>query len=251
MSAHASSLAILHTEASCGWGGQEIRILTEMQAMQARGHRVHLLTPSHADIHRAARERGLPVDALPIEFRRPRGFASLARWLRKYGHAFDVIILGDVTSDEVRRADPAAPATINKLVHEKQAGVMMIGGRRNFGNGRWQGRRAGDGWTETELRDVLPVDMSGSGDVSQEVISLVRTQNGKEHYLLKLADSPRENDAVPHWNFLPPVMLLTGSPLPANVGNSVCGTLMFGGLNWVNSRPSAISGMSSVRWQLT
>lgn len=84
-------LAILHTEASCGWGGQEIRILTEMQAMQARGHRVHLLTPGHADIYRAARERGLPVDAMPIEFRRPPGFAAVARWLRKHGEAFDVI----------------------------------------------------------------------------------------------------------------------------------------------------------------
>ena len=84
-------LAILHTEASCGWGGQEIRILTEMQAMQARGHRVHLLSPAHADIHRAARERGLPVDAMPIEFRRLSGLAALARWLRKHGRAFDVI----------------------------------------------------------------------------------------------------------------------------------------------------------------
>ena len=90
MSAHAP-LSILHTEASCGWGGQEIRILTEMEAMQARGHRVHLLPPSHADLHRAARERGLPVDALPIEFRRPRGLSSLRRWLRKHGRAFDVI----------------------------------------------------------------------------------------------------------------------------------------------------------------
>jgi len=84
-------LSILHTEASCGWGGQEIRILTEMQAMQARGHRMHLLTPAHADIYRAARERGLQVDALPIQFRRLGGLAALARWLRKHGQAFDVI----------------------------------------------------------------------------------------------------------------------------------------------------------------
>ena len=43
-------LAIVHTENSCGWGGQEIRILTEAQAMQARGHRLTLITPPEAPI---------------------------------------------------------------------------------------------------------------------------------------------------------------------------------------------------------
>ncbi|HEX5269164.1 MAG TPA: glutamine amidotransferase, partial [Gemmataceae bacterium] len=101
--------------------------------------------------------------------------------------AYDVIILGDVTGDEVRRADPAAPANIKRLVQEKGAGIMMIGGRRNFGNGRW---------AATELRDVLPVDLSDGGEVNRETISLVRTPVGKEHYLLRLADDPRENDKV-------------------------------------------------------
>ena len=36
---------ILHTEASTGWGGQEMRILTEMEAMRRRGHRLHLAAP--------------------------------------------------------------------------------------------------------------------------------------------------------------------------------------------------------------
>jgi uncharacterized membrane protein len=100
---------------------------------------------------------------------------------------YDVIIIGDVTSDEVRRADAGAPATIRKLVQEKHVGIMMIGGRRNFANGRW---------TETELRDVLPVDLSGGGEINQEVIPLVRTEAGKQHFLLRLADDPRENEKV-------------------------------------------------------
>jgi uncharacterized membrane protein len=99
---------------------------------------------------------------------------------------YDVIILGDVTADEVRRADAGATARVKQLV-EKGAGVMMIGGRRNFGNGRWQA---------TELRDVLPVEMADAGEVNREVISLARTPAGKEHFLLRLADDPRENDAV-------------------------------------------------------
>ncbi|MGL5986250.1 MAG: hypothetical protein ACRCZ5_05165 [Burkholderiales bacterium] len=36
-------LTILHTESSCGWGGQEIRILTEMAGMNARGHHTILI----------------------------------------------------------------------------------------------------------------------------------------------------------------------------------------------------------------
>ena len=34
-------MRILHTENSCGWGGQEIRILSEATGMMARGHLVH------------------------------------------------------------------------------------------------------------------------------------------------------------------------------------------------------------------
>ena len=74
-------LHIVHTEASLGWGGQEIRILTEAQGMLERGHRVTLLCPPEARIHAAARERGLPVEALPIGRKRPGGVLALRRWL--------------------------------------------------------------------------------------------------------------------------------------------------------------------------
>lgn len=84
-------LAVLHTEASCGWGGQEIRILTEMQALAERGHRVQLLAPEHATIYREARRRQLSVEAMPIEFRRLEGYRALSQWLRREGRRFDVI----------------------------------------------------------------------------------------------------------------------------------------------------------------
>ena len=74
-------LHIVHTEASLGWGGQEIRILTEAQGMVERGHRVTLLCPREARIHAAARERGLPVEALPIGRKNPGGVFALCRWL--------------------------------------------------------------------------------------------------------------------------------------------------------------------------
>jgi glycosyltransferase involved in cell wall biosynthesis len=74
-------LHIVHTEASLGWGGQEIRILTEAQGMVKRGHRVTLLCPLEARIHAAAQERGLPVEALPIGRKKPGGVLALRRWL--------------------------------------------------------------------------------------------------------------------------------------------------------------------------
>jgi len=74
-------LHIVHTEASLGWGGQEIRILTEAQGMVKRGNRVTLLCPLEARIHAAALERGLPVEALPIGRKTPGGVLALRRWL--------------------------------------------------------------------------------------------------------------------------------------------------------------------------
>jgi hypothetical protein len=59
-------LSIVHTENSCGWGGQEIRILTEARGMQERGHRITLLAPPEAPISSAGQRMGLVVVLLPI-----------------------------------------------------------------------------------------------------------------------------------------------------------------------------------------
>ena len=85
------SLSILHTESSIGWGGQEIRILTEMAGMQARGHRVHLLTPESAEIFPAAQLRGIPVSAIPMVKQRVPALLALRRWLVRHAHEFDIV----------------------------------------------------------------------------------------------------------------------------------------------------------------
>jgi len=84
-------MRILHTESSIGWGGQELRILTEMEGMRRRGHTVHLVTADIADILPAARARGLTADALPIAYKKPRGLRELRKWLRNNVHGFDVV----------------------------------------------------------------------------------------------------------------------------------------------------------------
>ncbi len=49
---------ILHTEASTGWGGQEIRVFTEMEAMRQRGHRLYLAAPPISQIFQEADKAG-------------------------------------------------------------------------------------------------------------------------------------------------------------------------------------------------
>ena len=52
---------ILHSESSMGWGGQEIRVLAELLAMQERGHQVSLCAPSTSQIAVRGRDAGLDV----------------------------------------------------------------------------------------------------------------------------------------------------------------------------------------------
>ena len=82
-------MKILHTEASRGWGGQEIRILTEAAGMIARGHVVELACPADARIFAEAPRYGVPVHALPIGRKNPGGLMAMRGFLRE--HPFDVI----------------------------------------------------------------------------------------------------------------------------------------------------------------
>jgi len=75
-------LSIVHTEASLGWGGQEIRILSESQGMIRRGHEVRLLCPPEARIYAEAPSYGVPAIALPIGRKRPLGVKVLYEWLK-------------------------------------------------------------------------------------------------------------------------------------------------------------------------
>ena len=82
-------MRILHTEASCGWGGQEIRILEESSGLMARGHELWLACPPQAPIAEAAAARGLTVRRLPIGRKRVAGLLAMRGLLRE--QRFDVI----------------------------------------------------------------------------------------------------------------------------------------------------------------
>lgn len=76
-------LCILHTEASLGWGGQEIRIFRESEGMRARGHRVIIAAPANSTINKRASEAGF--DVCPFTFNKARvwEFFSLASLMKR------------------------------------------------------------------------------------------------------------------------------------------------------------------------
>ncbi len=84
-----SALAILHTESSLGWGGQEIRVLSEARGVARAGHRVLLAAPAESRIHQAAAEYGVEAVATPIARKGLSGLAAMRSLLA--GRRFDVV----------------------------------------------------------------------------------------------------------------------------------------------------------------
>lgn len=82
-------MKILHTESSCGWGGQEIRTLTESEGMIERGHQVTIACPEHSKIYEAALKRGITAVALPIQKKKLSSLWAMYQYLS--ANDFDVI----------------------------------------------------------------------------------------------------------------------------------------------------------------
>ena len=76
---------ILHSEASVGWGGQEIRIFSEMHAMHQRGHIMHLAAPSNSRIFLETRKaRFEPWELNPKRILFPFSILNLTRAMRRH-----------------------------------------------------------------------------------------------------------------------------------------------------------------------
>ena len=77
-----SPVTICHTESSRGWGGQEIRIHSEMLAMRKRGHSVFLACPPDATIASRAAADGIQV--IPFSDAKAAYPASLVKLTRLF-----------------------------------------------------------------------------------------------------------------------------------------------------------------------
>lgn len=74
---------ILHTEASDGWGGQEIRIVSEMEGFRKRGHRLFLAATPKSQILKEAKQMGMTVKVIAMNrFRWPLACLALCRLIR-------------------------------------------------------------------------------------------------------------------------------------------------------------------------
>jgi glycosyltransferase involved in cell wall biosynthesis len=82
-------LTIAHTESSLGWGGQEIRTLTEAAGFMRRGHHVVVYAAPGSRIADEASRFGVTAVTLPIGRKRLRGVRSLVRTFA--AHPVDVI----------------------------------------------------------------------------------------------------------------------------------------------------------------
>ncbi len=62
-----NKVKVLHTEWSDGWGGQEMRILSEMLTLREEGIESYLACREHATIKQKAEQNGFKVFALPFK----------------------------------------------------------------------------------------------------------------------------------------------------------------------------------------
>ena len=70
-------LRIMHTESSCGWGGQELRVLNECAGMAARGHEVLIAAPDESPIRLEAVSKNLQAVGIPINRKSYSGYRVL------------------------------------------------------------------------------------------------------------------------------------------------------------------------------
>jgi glycosyltransferase involved in cell wall biosynthesis len=131
-------LSILHTESSIGWGGQEIRILTEARGMLDRGHNVMLLTPPTAEMLPVARRFGIPVQAIDIERKRLGPLLEMRRWLSRNGGDYDVINTHSSTDSWLTAIACATLGNMPSIVRTRHVSTAI----NNKASTRWLYERA-------------------------------------------------------------------------------------------------------------
>ena len=153
-------MKILHTEASPGWGGQEIRVLDEAEGCIERGHKVWIAGQPHSQIVPASRKRGIETFELPfgrVNFNTVRAMIGLIRQLDP-----DIVVTHSRNDTWIATLGILFGRGRAKLIRMRHVSIPVKPGLRN----RWlYGRRAARVVTTGEmirshLIEVLKLDPS-------------------------------------------------------------------------------------------
>jgi uncharacterized membrane protein len=191
-----------------------------------------------------ALEGDLRIRLHEVIFRNAAEMPEPGQDLYKFGERFyDAIIIGDVTPGQLRSGGPDAEDTIKRLVETKGVGLMMMGGLKAFAAG---------GWDRSKLADLLPVEM-GPPDQVEGRVKVELTEQGRTHFVLRLADSPRDNEEL--WKGLAPLEGMSRlGELKKNVNGAVLARAREGGATVLAARPYgagrvvAFAGDTTGRW---
>jgi uncharacterized membrane protein len=113
---------------------------------------------------------------------------------------YDAIIIGDMDPKALKSVRQTILTEIADLVRNKGVGLIMAGGAyslagaNGFTNVGWQG---------TPIAKILPVDLPGNPVIvpnDPTPVSMVPTEKGAEHYLMRLAADGRKNSEA--WDLL-------------------------------------------------
>lgn len=157
--------------------------------------------------------------------------------------AWDVVILGDVLADQIKKAGgPEALARIEKMVRERGAGFLTLGGYSTYGDGDW---------VQTPIESLLPVRLDRRGQVEKET-RMLPTEPGLRlyGYVMNLGQGP--GAAKGSWDKLREIEghSVLGTPKPgANIlADSSEGVPVLVSQNYGNGRVMAFAGDTTHRW---
>ncbi|MDP2157758.1 MAG: glycosyltransferase family 4 protein [Nitrospirota bacterium] len=104
-------MKILHTEASLGWGGQEIRILREALGMRQRGHEIIIAADPKSSLLENAHNQGFMT--IPVAFKR-RNLLPLVLYFKRQIEKEKIDIVNTHSSKDSWLVLPAARLAGNK-----------------------------------------------------------------------------------------------------------------------------------------
>jgi len=122
---------VLHTEWAGGWGGQEVRTITEMLGVREHGIEVFLACTSHATIGKKALEHGIPTFYLPFNGTADiRTLTGLMKIIREH----DIDIVNTHSGKDTWVGGFAAKLTGRAFIRTRHLGYRVSSSRLNFIN---------------------------------------------------------------------------------------------------------------------